>query len=133
MVFYNCNRHMGSEFGDEWKIKRHLDDARRSGVFTNGHCHSLAFALHKLTGWDLIAAGTHEECEPRHIAVQSPTGRIFDVNGFSDLFEFEQKYGKVKRYKNLVYLRRKLNPFYRTAQTRTAMPYAKMLLEEYNL
>ena len=51
------------------------DEAER--VFTCGHCHSLALALNKITGWPLVGmfhVSDRDDGVASHVGVQSPKG-----------------------------------------------------------
>src|SRR5512132_4409621 len=77
-------------------------------VFTRGQCHSLAFALHELTGWPVVLLCYDEDLnvldaavgDPYswgHAVVRRPDGLLVDINGawtldespWSFMFEFE--------------------------------------------
>lgn len=51
-------------------------------VFQNGHCHSLALAIHERTGWPLVGVHVDGWEVPHHVVVRHPTGYTFDVLGF---------------------------------------------------
>lgn len=56
-----------------------IDDQARI-VFGRGHCHSLALAIHELTGWPL--AGMYDfHGTLSHVLVWMPDGMLLDVNG----------------------------------------------------
>lgn len=82
-------------------------------VFSTGHCHSLALALHKKTGWQLAAIVTQQSENPRkqladmfkepvdmaavgrrwaHVGVLSPEGKFVDINGTSTVEEALSKH-----------------------------------------
>jgi hypothetical protein len=66
-----------------------LDEGARV-TFTNGHCHSLALAIHRLTGWAICGAdyATDDfegyEHVPNHVFIQRPDGEYLDVTGVFD-------------------------------------------------
>ena len=61
-----------------------IDEAAEM-VFTMGQCHSLALALHQLTGWDIVLQGTRDPvADPMswiHAAVRHPAGPLLDIRG----------------------------------------------------
>ena len=55
-------------------------DQRAWLAFIYGQCHGLALAVHRRTGWPLVAVVDHDGvCE--HICVRRPDGQIIDVTG----------------------------------------------------
>ena len=54
-------------------------DRKAKVVFTRGHCHSLALAVHKLTGWQIYGLAD-DEGDYIHIMVKTPKGYL-DVMG----------------------------------------------------
>ena len=46
-------------------------------VLMNGHCHSFALAIHRITDWPLVARVTNAEIE--HVFCQMPDGRLLDA------------------------------------------------------
>jgi hypothetical protein len=63
--------------------------------FTEGGCWLLARALHKRTGWPVIALGVERDLEEaaderywEHMAVRMPDGHLLDVTGSHDEQEF---------------------------------------------
>lgn len=55
-------------------------DDRAVLAFTNGHCHSLAIALHSEVGGELVAL--RKTLEPfDHVAVRVGGGRVLDIGG----------------------------------------------------
>lgn len=55
-------------------------DDRSMLAFTNGHCHSLALAIHERTGWETVGlysgSGSLE-----HVLAADPAGRFVDIGG----------------------------------------------------
>lgn len=49
--------------------------------YSYGDCHSLAYALHKLTNWPLTACNYDERGIPDHIFVVNPQGQGVDIHG----------------------------------------------------
>jgi hypothetical protein len=56
-----------------------LDD-RAALAFTNGHCHSLALALHGETGGEIVAFAKLEKPFD-HLLVRADDGRLIDIGG----------------------------------------------------
>jgi hypothetical protein len=59
-------------------------------AFTRGQCHSLALALHRMTGWELYGLYSEydwtrkqagRESTPSHVVVRSPEGKYIDITG----------------------------------------------------
>jgi hypothetical protein len=46
-------------------------------VLTNGHCHSFALALHRLTNWPMV--GRIKQGKVEHVFCQMPDGRLADA------------------------------------------------------
>lgn len=71
----------GGEAYELWKPKHGIDPFVRT-EFTCGGCYSLAYALHKKTGWKM-----RQEMEPddpkqvRHVWVVNDQGKAVDING----------------------------------------------------
>jgi len=71
-----------------WGNKEHLfkDITHRKTIqcFTQGQCHSLARAIHKLTGWQLAAMCHSESCGTAtadHVVCIHPSGDYVDIHG----------------------------------------------------
>ena len=67
-------------------------------LYSYGLCHALARALHIRTGWPVVAfteqkEGPYGPWSPFHIAVESPCGRIVDINGIHTLSEITEIFG----------------------------------------
>lgn len=97
-----------------------------SNLFTCGHCHSLALAVNKLTGWKMFAVGD-EHYSPQHFIMYCPPLKDYiDVNGPK----------AVSRYKRLASrLLEEFDPaeidqleFYKEPDPEMAEPFAKALL-----
>lgn len=50
-------------------------------TFEYGDCHTLALAIHKLTGWQLAALGKPDEACGGHAFVITPSGQALDIRG----------------------------------------------------
>ena len=67
-------------------------------AFTCGDCWSLAFELHRLTGYPMIFSSMFEtyvsveRFEWDHVAVVLPDGRIMDVNGVQSPEDWEDRW-----------------------------------------
>jgi hypothetical protein len=55
-------------------------DDRSALAFTNGHCHSLALALHRCTGGEMVGL-TKNEDPYDHILTRNDDGRLIDIGG----------------------------------------------------
>lgn len=49
--------------------------------FEYGDCHTLALALHGMTGWQLAALGVEDEACGGHVFIVLPTGEALDIRG----------------------------------------------------
>lgn len=58
-------------------------DQKAKFVFSAGHCHSMALALHRHTGWPILALSGRYSIRPdlQHMVVVMPDGRWLDVKG----------------------------------------------------
>jgi hypothetical protein len=78
-------------WGDRNRLPVDPDDPEVQYTFSNGQCHSLALALHRLTGWPLRVLCRRYGSEPSddllaarsgiHVVVEDPTGRFVDIDG----------------------------------------------------
>lgn len=58
-----------------------MDDQARA-AFSFGHCHSLALALHRRTGWPLLGLSRHDrQANLTHVVLEMPDGRWLDASG----------------------------------------------------
>ena len=69
-------------------------------AFTRGQCHSLALALHRLTGWELYGLYIRDEFEsgktPSHTVVRTPSGEYIDIEGNTALEDWREYYPDAK-------------------------------------
>jgi len=70
-------------------------------VFTNGQCHSLAFALNKLTKWPIVGFGSKRYDDGdiyniKHLAVKTPNEKILDITGVSTIQKMTKNYGSYR-------------------------------------
>ena len=99
-------------------------------VFTSGHCHSLALAIHRLTQFPLVITF-------RHMAVLTTTGKILDINGLRSPDIFEKRWGEIKDILlDDITIMDKIkkvwgNPY--VLCSIEAKPFAKKLLRKYKL
>lgn len=62
--------------------------------FNYGDCWVLALILKRITGWNMVGVGVQGQSQAGgmrewcHIAVQTPTGEIVDINGIHEPEEF---------------------------------------------
>lgn len=70
-----------------------------SAVYLDGECYELAFALHRLTGWPIVALNTIGLKETdlehafRHAAVRDPKGMLHDARGTVSPQDFGRPFG----------------------------------------
>ena len=107
-----------------------VEALKKDGVvttFTFGHCHSLALAIHELTGWPLVGLyrlyrpWSNMEETPDHVVVKTPKGKLLDISGLDNVrgYSGEVKFTKdeVERFRD-----------YRKPDTKMARPFAVVLL-----
>ena len=106
-----------------------LDDAARQ-AFTKGHCHSLALAIHQLTGWPIKGAGYNSYESPLHTLNYDPTSkRYVDVDGRSSRpgYGFKITHSRV-RVQDVKTFDGYLKP-----DVKVALPFAKSLLRDLGI
>ena len=69
--------------GRRYVVERGVVDDRSALAFTNGHCHSLALALHQATGGPIIAYKRYDGSFD-HLFVKASDGRLIDIGGARD-------------------------------------------------
>jgi hypothetical protein len=99
-----------------------------SVVFTRGHCHSLALALHKLTGWPIFGVGySWDSGEPAHCVVYCPElDDYVDIDGPSVI----KRFPGVKITGELTPLSIELFETYFRPDQELAVPFAKTVLNK---
>ena len=117
--------------GGEVEITLGVLDESAEYVFSAGHCHALALAIHERTGWPLLAmSGRHSlRANLQHMVVVMPDGKWLDVNGpqepeeryyFQSMTAAEvAKMGKIEYWKN--------------PQTEIAREFVQPVFERYGL
>ena len=105
-------------------------------AFTRGQCHSLALAMHRLTGWELYGLYKPNELRrggtPSHTVVRSPDGEYIDIGGNTALEEWREYYpdakpvavteAQVLGFEHIDYVKPNI---------KAAMPYAVTLYVKY--
>lgn len=66
--------------GRRYVVEPGVLDDRAALAFTNGHCHSLALALHRKTDGEMVSLVKMQEPFD-HILVRSEDGRLIDIGG----------------------------------------------------
>lgn len=93
----NANRGWGDY---DYELEAGVIDDTAEHVFTHGHCHSLALALHEATGWDIIGSlsGWNGDDTPDHVGVlvPGPTPEVLDIHGTWDADDWLAEYGGVE-------------------------------------
>jgi hypothetical protein len=122
---------------DNTKLKLPVDAEQKDikWLFTNGHCHSLALALNKLTNWPLY--GFFAKGIMHHVTVLNPDGRYVDIEGVGALDRWRSYYGdslyvrQINRrdIRAIVHERNSGGNGYFPANTRAAIPFARRLLD----
>ena len=117
-----------------------LDNRGRIGrnaeiVFTQGHCHSFAAALHTLTGWPIVGFVCHSidnrKDSPGHVACKISKREYCDILGPGALVRQKEKYPDTRVYK-LGYsdISSGLDCYLPLAVEK-AIPFAKTMLQKY--
>ena len=103
-----------------------IDDAAIT-VFSQGQCHSLALAIHKLTGWRIIGAGGPDPNSPWHCLVYHPTRK-----GYIDIKGFREHHGQRRVVNKRLPLKtiNKGMDKYLPLQVEDAIPFAKTVLRD---
>lgn len=92
-------------------------------VFSQGQCHSLAVAIHELTGYPLYGA-MRISSEPTHIFVKSPVG-FLDIDGpNADRWFNEEPFPVTKEEIFNFSLYKPCNP-------QNAHPFAELVIQTY--
>lgn len=129
-----------------WKYSKihsiNIDNAGRIGknakiAFMFGHCHSIALALHILKGFDIYSfvSKSLEDFiySPSHIAVRLPNKDYLDIEGTKALIRYRETYPDTKVFKIPPDRISAGLDCFLPVQTEKAMPFAKMLLKQYNI
>jgi hypothetical protein len=67
--------------GREYHINTRSDPGLIEHIFTRGHCHSFALAVHELTGWPIVGLFVDYDSMAWHCVNRTPDGRLFDILG----------------------------------------------------
>lgn len=109
-------------------------DYNATKVFTNGHCHSLALAIHKLTRWPIKGIGLEEEDDypdsPGHCINYIPEQRKYiDIKGIR-----KTPHDRYKVLNSRVTVSAVANfRNYLESDIELAMPFAKALLKRNSI
>jgi hypothetical protein len=125
-------------FGDVNKIKIHKNGTINKNAvraYKNGQCHSLALAIHFLTGWPIygIADESNSPADPGHVVVKNPkNGGFVDIEGYGALGRWRKKWGPVTIHylttKQVETLDTYLKP-----QLKKALPFARKILTKIGI
>lgn len=66
--------------GEAFYVTEGVLDAESRAAFTYGHCHSMALAVHRKTGWPMLGLQHHSK-EINHVVLEMPDGRWLDARG----------------------------------------------------
>jgi hypothetical protein len=102
-----------------------LDEAAVE-FFANGHCASMALALHWLTGWDVVCFDVPSQ--QGHAMVHSPLGYL-DASGIVTVEGFAN--GRALRSKSEVLIHKGDSCEFAEQNLQLAMPFARALLNRY--
>ena len=103
-------------------------------AFTHGHCHSLALALNKITGWPLIGLFhpvDDEDGIPSHVGVQSPQG-FLDIYGHSKIYWQKRHYHEEPLTIEEVMEWTRRARCYLEPKIDTALPFAVEVIRRYH-
>lgn len=120
-----------------YQITLKSEQKRIEFVFTRGHCHSLALALHKLTGWPLV--GLFDGNAPKgcasHVCVLTPENKVLDIGGADADHRWEYFCNVEKiteaRIKEWEDMRELEGHGYTRRNVEGAIPFAKRVLRQY--
>jgi hypothetical protein len=115
---------------DTWDGVVELDpiiDDRAIRVFSSGHCHSLAVALHELTSWPLWGWKKVSRISPSHVLVMTPKKRLLDIKGLRPV----PKPTNSAELVPLTLSNIQRFPDYKPLNIENAKPFAHMILEKY--
>ena len=100
--YYDCGWPSEIKISEKGRI-----DSNAKTAFTNGQCHSLAYAIHKLTGWPMVGLRGYEYDEDggddwgrdyfdpgSHVVVESPKG-LLDIDGLGARERWQSKFGEM--------------------------------------
>lgn len=111
---------------DEYNLPLKLEHPQVQKCFTRGHCHSLAFALNKITGHPIVGFSGYYGL--KHLAVK--VGRkVLDIEGLSSIKEAKTRWNAKLITKNIK-KEMKNGEWYSTNITK-ARPFAKLLVKKY--
>lgn len=104
-------------------------------AFHAGQCHSLALAIHALTGWAIygIVGKGDTEKSPAHIVVRNPRNKGFiDIGGYGAITRWRKRHGQIA----IILLKPEdIYKFdsYLIPNIKAAMPFARKVLEGINI
>jgi len=72
----------GSRPGEIFYANAGIMDSDAQSAFSHGHCHSLALAVHRKTGWPMLGLSRHSRNgDLTHVVLEMPDGRWLDSRG----------------------------------------------------
>jgi hypothetical protein len=107
-------------------------DKNAMKAFSNGQCHSLAIALHKLTNWPIygICDWSNSTDDPGHIVVKNPrNGGFVDIKGYGAVGRWRKKWGPVTVHLLTVDQVKHFDTYLKPVVAK-ARPFAKKILEQ---
>jgi hypothetical protein len=131
------------EYWKQCKIEQiNLDNRGRIGhnakiVFMMGHCHSLAYVINSLTGWQICSFVCKEYDDrinsPSHIVIKTPKKDYLDIEGLGALPRWKETRPNTRVYKIDKSIIEKGLDCFLPLQIEKTIPFAKMLLKQQGL
>ncbi len=124
------------DYGQTKKIKIHKNGTINSNAiqaYKNGNCHSLAVALHKITGWPIYGFVDQKNSitDPGHVVVRNPkNGGYLDIQGYGAATRWRKRWGPITIHPLTAYQAEFMLDSYMKADCEKAMPFAAKLLEK---
>lgn len=124
-------------FGSVNKIKIHKNGTINKDAvkaFSNGQCHSLALAIHELTGFPIygVCDWSNSENDPGHVVVKNPkNGGFIDIGGYGAVGRWRKKWGHVTVHPLTIEQTKSLDAYLKPS-VKKAIPFAKKVLEKIN-
>ena len=105
-------------------------DITAQKVFTRGHCHSLALALHELTKWPIYGVDISDGT-PGHFVVKTPKGKFLDIEGLHTADTWHNINKNSTRPSTIFKWSSGRRSIYFKPEVKKATPFAKAVLKKY--
>lgn len=94
-------------WGQTYRVRPGVIDQNAKDLFSYGHCHSLALAVYKKTGFE-IAGFLDKEFDIFHLFNITDKGKALDIEGLSDLSDYEK--AAIENDEDFIGIARQINP-----------------------